>query len=59
MKQAVLVFSPPIAIYVLVANLASGPTTVEAADLIGILSDVFHDSFLLCSKCFLRGVASV
>ena len=54
-EQTVLVLGPPVAIDILLADLALGPATVGGAGLVGVHGDVFHCSNLLF--CFLlRGV---
>ena len=53
MQQAVLVLGPPIAVNVLTANAASGPTAVDGADFLGVLSDVLHNSYFLSILSFL------
>lgn len=52
MQQAVFVLGPPIAVNVLTANAASGPTAVDVADFFGVLSDVLHNSYFLSFLSF-------
>ena len=46
-QQAVLVLGPPVAVDILLTDLALGPAAVDAADFLGILSDVLHSSYFL------------
>ena len=47
MEQTVLVFIPPAAINILLANLALGPATVDVTDFLEIHGNVFHNFFVL------------
>ena len=54
-QQAVLVLGPPVAVDILLTDLALGPAAVDAADFLGILSDVLHSSnFLSILSCFFQ-----
>lgn len=45
MEQAVLVLGPPVAIDILLADLALGPAAVGGADLVSVHGDVLHSNF--------------
>lgn len=46
-QQAVLVLGPPVAIDILLTDLALGPTSVDVAGFLDVLSDVLHNSYFL------------
>ena len=47
MQQAVLVLGPPVAVDILLTDLALRPAAVDVVDFLGVLSDVLHSSFFL------------
>ena len=56
-QQAVLVLGPPVAVDILLTDLALGPAAVDVADFLGVLSDVLHSSnFLSIFKLLFSGV---
>ena len=46
-QQAVLVLGPPVAVDILLTDLALGPAAVDVTGFLGVLSDVLHSSYFL------------
>lgn len=47
MQQAVLVLGPPVAVDILLADLALGPAAVGIAGFLGVHGNVLHSSYFL------------